>query len=91
MRKPWSPTKMGTETIVGNATTAVATGVLGLLCWLSVLCRLGLLRFLLLLCVLLLLCLLFGLSLLFVVLLLCVGRINGPENGKQNCYAENSN
>ena len=39
----------------------------------------------------LLLCLLFGLSLLFVVLLLCVGRINGPENGKQNCYAENSN
>jgi hypothetical protein len=53
--EPVFTTKMGTETVVRNATTAVASEALCLLCVflpLCMLCRLGLLRFLLLLSVL---------------------------------------
>ena len=47
--EPVVTTKMGTETVVRNATTAVASDALCLLCVFLPLCRFGLLRFLLLL------------------------------------------
>ena len=53
--EPVLTTKMGSKTVVRNATTAVASDALSLLCVflpLCMLCRLGLLRFLLLLSVL---------------------------------------
>jgi hypothetical protein len=83
--EPVVTTKLGTETVIRNATTAVATDALCLLCMLLPLCMLcgvGLLGVLLLLCVLcglcllgvLLLCMLCGLCLLGVLLLLCMLR-----------------